>query len=38
MIERFLKWLFMSDSEDELVTPFSDADMKTRDGIARLTD
>ncbi|MEA2075091.1 MAG: hypothetical protein U9O85_05095 [Euryarchaeota archaeon] len=36
MIERFLKWLFMSESEGELVKPFTEADMKTREGIARL--
>ena len=35
-MERFLKWFFMSDSEDELVKPFTEADMKTLKGIARL--
>ncbi len=36
MREHFLKWLFMSESEEELVKPFIEADMKTREGIARL--
>lgn len=32
-----LKWFFMSDSEEELVKPFTEADMKTWKGIARET-
>jgi len=36
MMERFLKWPFMSESEEELIKPFSEADMKIREGIARL--
>ncbi len=35
-MERILKWLFMSESEEEIIKPFSEADMKTREGIARL--
>ena len=31
-----IKWFFMSRSEEELVQPFTEADMKTREGIARL--
>ena len=30
------KWFFMSRSDEELVQPFTEADMKTREGIARL--
>ncbi|MEA2075654.1 MAG: hypothetical protein U9O85_07985 [Euryarchaeota archaeon] len=31
-----IKWFFMSRSEEELVQPFTETDMKTREGIARL--
>ena len=31
-----IKWFFMSRSEEELVQPFTEADMKTKEGIARL--
>ena len=31
-----IKWFFMSESEEELVQPFTEADMKTKEGIARL--
>ncbi|NMX20873.1 hypothetical protein C5S30_00205 [ANME-1 cluster archaeon GoMg4] len=31
-----IKWFFMSESEEELVQPFTETDMKTRAGIARL--
>jgi len=37
MRKLFIKWFFMSDSEEELVKPFTEADMKTRKGIARET-
>jgi len=30
-----IKWFFMSRSEEELVKPFTEADMKTWEGIAR---
>ena len=36
MSERILKWLFMSESEEELVKPFTAADMRTKEGMARL--
>ena len=36
MWAHFLKWLFMSESKEELVKPFTEADMKTGEGIARL--
>lgn len=35
MRKLFIKWFFMSESEEELVKPFTEADMKTREGIAR---
>ena len=31
-----IKWFFMSESEEELVQPFTETDMKTKEGIARL--
>ena len=35
MRKLFIKWFFMSESEEELVKPFTEADMKTGQGIAR---
>ncbi len=35
MRKLFIKWFFMSEDEDELVKPFTEADMKTWKGIAR---
>lgn len=35
MRKLFIKWFFMSEDEEELVKPFTGADMKTREGIAR---
>ena len=37
MRKLFIKWFFMSEDEKELVQPFTEADMKTREGIARET-
>lgn len=37
MRKMFIKWFFMSESEEELVKPFTEADMKTREGIVRET-
>jgi hypothetical protein len=35
MRKLFIKWFFMSESKEELVKPFTEADMKTGKGIAR---
>lgn len=35
MRKLFIKWFFMSEDEEELVKPFTEADMKTWKGIAR---
>jgi len=35
MRKLFIKWFFMSKSKEELVQPFTEADMNTREGIAR---
>lgn len=37
MRKMFLKWFFTSEEEGHLIKPFSEADMKTREGKLRET-
>ena len=37
MRKMFIKWFFMSEEEGHLIKPFTEADMKTREGIVRET-